>query len=82
MFLRHYGNQSSTNCPHLLLILHNFRFDYILFYGFFFGFQEKFLVKEKDSIEKTIKECEEKARKEAERVAKLHQQDIDRLNER
>ena len=39
-------------------------------------------MKEKESIEKTIKECEEKARKEAERVAKLHQQDIDRLNER
>ena len=69
-------------CLHILsLTLHNFRFDYILFYVFY-CFQEKFLMKEKESIEKTIKECEEKARKEAERVAKLHQQDIDRLNER
>lgn len=45
-------------------------------------FQEKLLTKEKENIEKTIKECEEKARKEAERVAKLHQKEIDRLNDR
>ncbi|KAL4220445.1 hypothetical protein ACF0H5_020847 [Mactra antiquata] len=44
--------------------------------------KEKYLIRERQVIEKTIRECEEKARLEAERVAKLHQQDIDRCNER
>lgn len=45
-------------------------------------FQEKYLVREKLTVEKTIRECEEKAKIEAERVAKLHQLDIERCNER
>ena len=44
--------------------------------------QEKYLIRERNTIEKTRRECEEIARQEAARVAKLHQQDIDRCNER
>ncbi|XP_060567971.1 trichohyalin-like isoform X2 [Ruditapes philippinarum] len=44
--------------------------------------KEKYLIRERNTIEKTRRECEEAARQEAERVAKLHQQDIDRCNER
>lgn len=44
--------------------------------------KEKYLIRERNTIEKTRRECEELARQEAERVARLHQQDIDRCNER
>lgn len=44
--------------------------------------QEIMLQQRKEAIEKTIKECEELARIETERVAKLHQQEIDRLNKK
>lgn len=44
--------------------------------------KEKYLIREKNSIEKTRRECEEIARREAERVHKLHQEDIRRCNER
>ena len=44
--------------------------------------QEKYLIREKNAIEKTRRECEEIARREAERVHKLHQEDIQRCNER
>ncbi|WAR27409.1 hypothetical protein MAR_013113 [Mya arenaria] len=44
--------------------------------------KEKYQIRERNTIEKTRRECQEEARQEAERVAKLHQQDIDRCNER
>lgn len=44
--------------------------------------KEKYLIREKAAIEKTRRECEEEARIEAERVAKIHEQDIERCNQR
>ncbi|KAH3813566.1 uncharacterized protein LOC127834789 [Dreissena polymorpha] len=44
--------------------------------------KEKYLIRERNTIEKTRREMEEIAKQEAERVAKLHQKDIERCNER
>ncbi|XP_069104248.1 calponin homology domain-containing protein DDB_G0272472-like isoform X2 [Argopecten irradians] len=42
--------------------------------------KERFLKREQETIARTIKECEELAKKEAMRVAKIHQAEVDRLN--
>ena len=39
-------------------------------------------MREQNTIEKTRRECAEEAQREAERVRKLHEQEIDRLNQR
>lgn len=44
--------------------------------------KEKYLIRECNTIEKTRRECDAIARLEAEKVAKLHQQDIERCNQR
>ncbi|KAK3094875.1 hypothetical protein FSP39_007391 [Pinctada imbricata] len=44
--------------------------------------KQKFLIREKESIERTRRECEEIARKEAEMVAALHRAEVERLNKK
>ncbi|XP_033760369.1 GRB10-interacting GYF protein 2-like isoform X2 [Pecten maximus] len=44
--------------------------------------KERFLIREQETIARTKRECEDLARKEAMRVAKIHQDEVDRLNQK